>query len=192
MAVALDFEICQASNCKSLIFTETTGAYSTQNTGGWNAPNELISSVTDAILSVTTPGGLTFDFDVLAQTPSFPTTDELLKYYITGTELGMVNSALTDGLYKFTYTVTTSTTTYTKIIYQLLYCNVKCCVASMLAKITDPDCDCQSDIIASASRAITLLDSLIYAAKCGNRTAFTNLLTILNKICRNQNCQTCG
>ncbi len=192
MSVILDFSICASSDCSSLFFEDTTGAYSSVNTGGFNSPNASTADATAATLAITTPDDDTFSFNLLTQNPAFPTTDSTQLYYVYPSDLGMGDAALTDGLYKFVYTVTTSTSTYSKIVYQLFYCNIRCCVSNMLLKITDPDCDCQADMIASATRALSLLNSLMYAAKCGNKTVFDKLLRILNKLCRNENCETCN
>jgi len=63
-APTLTFNICEASNNQSLIFTETTGAYSASNTSGWNTPNTDITTAQTATLAVTTPSDVTTIIDL--------------------------------------------------------------------------------------------------------------------------------
>lgn len=189
MSVKLDFSICQSSNCKSITFTETTGTYdSTTNLTGWGALNELISDATEATLQVTIPGILGIvSIDLLSE--GFP-TDTCLSTNITSVTLGLgtTETPLPDGVYTFTYTVTTSTNIYYITKYVLLDCQVSCCVSQMLAKIPDTGCDCDNTVVKNALLAYTYLQALKHAGKCGNITKATNLLDILNKICNKKSC----
>jgi hypothetical protein len=191
MAVSLSFEICSSSDCKSLAFTETTGAYSSTNTNGWGSPNKLTSDAETAVLEVTIPGDITYTFDLFAESPAFPTSDEDQKFIINAEDIGGVSGdKIPDGLYLFRYTVgrTTATAfTYTQQIQQLLYCNIKCCVYSMFADI-DEDCSCSSKKIEKALKSFALYKSLVAAAGCGQVNRFANLLKILGKLCKNTNC----
>jgi hypothetical protein len=190
--VVLSFDICIASSCQSLQFSETTGEYSENNATGYGPPNESTNDATAATLVVTTPALSSYTFNLFTQTPSWPTTDEDQLYYIYPIDLSQGNDKFLDGLYKFVYTVTTETTSYTTTIYKLFYCNIECCIEQMFALITDPSCDCQADAIAAASKAFTLLEALKRQAKCGKVAQFNTTMTILTKLCRNTNCETCG
>ena len=62
---------------------------------------------------------------------------------------------------------------------------------SMFANL-DLDCDgCNEDKMNKALKAYALLKGLIYSANCGNSTYFNNILTQVNKLCLNTNCQNC-
>lgn len=191
MSVILDFTICPSDDCKSLSFTETTGAYSINNLTGWGTPNEATSAATSATLSVIDTAGTTISFNLFSLSPHWPTTDNDQIYTITSTDLHQGNTKILDGLYKFTYTVVTETRTYTTSIYKLFYCNIQCCIDQMFSLITDPSCDCQVDAIAAASKANALLESLKKQANCGDVNKFNTTITILNKLCKNINCETC-
>ncbi len=189
----LSFSICQANSCESMVFTETTGAYSENNLTGWGTPNADTDDATSAILTITDPANTNFEFDLFAETPNWPTTDETQEFNIIPTDLNQANGKFIDGLYKFQYTVTLDDdSVITTIIYQFFYCNIECCVNKMFAKITDPVCDCQADAIATASKADALLTALKKAAKCGKTSVFNTLTTILNRMCTNINCDTCN
>lgn len=196
MSLALSFDICQANTCQSMTFTETTGAYSASNLTGWGSPNLATSDVDTADLYITDPSGTVFSFDLLAQSPAWPTTSSTQEFEITPSDLSQGDGNFTDGLYKFQYTVhptgDPSTSVITKVVYQLFYCNINCCVNQMFALITDPSCDCQADAIAAASKADALLTGLKRAAACAKTTLFNSLLTILQKLCTNSNCNTCN
>ncbi len=192
MAASVSFNICPADDCLSLTFSETTGAYSTNNLQGWNSPNQATSAATSATLVVTDPALTSTTFNLFTQNPKWPTTNSGQLFYIYPVNLNQGNTKFIDGQYKFTYTVTTSTTTYTKTIYQLFYCNVACCVDQMFAKITDVGCGCQEDLIIAATDASALLEVLADQARCGKVSLFNQTLQVLNRLCTNINCTTCG
>ncbi len=188
----LSFSICQANDCLSMVFNETTGAYSANNLIGWNSPNTATSDAVTALLNITDPSNTTFSFDILDLDPSWPTTDSTQEFKILPTDLNQANGKFIDGLYKFQYIITTEESTFQTTVYQFFYCNIQCCVNKMFAKITDPVCDCQADAIAAASKADALLTALIKAAKCGKTSVFNTLSTILNRMCTNINCDSCN
>lgn len=188
MALQLNFEICQSSNCKTLTFVETTGAYSASNTTGWGDPNPLIADMTSAVLTITLANGNSYNIDLFAS--GFP-TDTNTEFVINNTDIGYVSSdPIDDQIIMFTYTVSDGVDTYTQNIQQAFYCQVQCCVLSMFTDI-DIDCDCSKDKIDNALKSYALLKGLIYNAGCGNSTYFNNLLTQLQKLCLNSNCQNC-
>lgn len=302
--VILSFDLCQANSCKQITFAETTGAYATNNTSGWNSPNDTSSSTaailtystagwsggsatfnllgsfnfligghnsytivgqstitgamnalvaainaaagttlatyigttltiispnkgtignsyainlsavgggapsispptgtfsggtdgaTAASLIITDPSSTSFTINLFSPTPNWPTIDDSQLYYIYPITLNQGNTNFIDGLYKFVYNVTLSTgeiLSTTK--YQFFYCNIRCCVNKMGAKITDPNCDCQADLIAAYAKANALLESLIYQAKAAKLSEFNDTLTVLNRLCTNANCTTCN
>ena len=194
MSLVLSFDICEGSNCNTLKFTETTGAYSTSNTSGWGAPNMSTGNAVSATLTITTPSG-----DVLTPInmhilpPSFPSEDFTQEYSIPLTSLGE-NSSITDGVWSFLYTVVCTqdliTVTYTQRVTQGFYCQVDCCVKSMFKNI-DVECDCSKDQLSKAAKAYLLLKGLKYSANAGDISKFNSDLALLQKMCLNSDCNNC-
>jgi hypothetical protein len=187
MALSITFNICESSDCKSLIFTETTGAYSDpSNTGGWGTPNPATTDVTSDELVVLLPDDTsTYSFDLLAE--GFPTTDSTVEFEITAADLGYGTGSLPDGMYTFTRT-TIATTTYVTQVTKLFYCNTQCCVHQKLAAITDTECGCDDKKTKDALLAFTYLQALKDAAKCGNTSRFTKILKITTRMCNSSDC----
>ena len=64
MALGINFDIC-SYNARTLIFTETTGAYSPGNTGGWGTPNTTLALADPVTLTITLADETTSeDFDL--------------------------------------------------------------------------------------------------------------------------------
>ena len=121
MALILDFEICQKSNCKDLSFSEKTGLYnSTYNTGGYESPNISASSVITAILTITSPTNVIYTIDLFIN--GFPTANTNSEYILSL----IPNTVISDGQWKFVYTITTSSQTYSKTAYKYFTCNYEC------------------------------------------------------------------
>lgn len=186
MSLILNFEICQTNACKDLVFSETTGVYdATYNIGGYGTPNIETTDVLTAVLTITDPTGTNTDIDLF--THGFPQSDITADgYTITST------TALPDGKYLFTYTITTLTETYTKVITQLICCQSECCVTQMRANL-NLNCDACDKVVAYQDylKAWTFLESLKAAATCGDVTSFTSLLKVISKLCKNNDCKTC-
>lgn len=192
MALKLNFSICE-SGCKDFIFTETTGLYdSVDNPTGWNGSNASIANVTIATLDIYSPTSTTtptLTIDLFA-TGNFPTTDDTIEYIVTNTALGL-SGRLTDGVWKFVYTVTVvdgDTTVYKQTIEKITYCNAKCCVDKLFAGIEDFECDCAIEAINKALNAQAILKGMIYAAGCGQKNKFDKLKKMLERMCNNTNC----
>jgi hypothetical protein len=192
MALIPNFEICQSSDCKTLTFVETTGAYNAgNNTTGWNAPNATIAAATAAVLTVTYASGTIATIDLFATT-IFPTALTTVQYDLTSTSLGLVaDTAIDDQIITFTYTVTSGGTSYHQTKRFPFTCQVRCCVQSMVIGI-DIDCDCSDDIIEKYTRAYILYKGLIYSGNAGNVSNFNNILAQLQKLCLNSNCENCN
>lgn len=190
MSLILNFEICQANGCKDLVFSETTGAYNaTYNTGGYGTPNETTAAAQTATLTITNASGLVNTIDLMPE--GFPTDDIVADgYTITS------STVLPDGMYTFVYNVTYdyrgTIVTYSKSISKLFYCNSECCVNQMLSNL-NLTCDCceTDENIKDYYKAWTFLQALKNAAQCGDVTTFNNILKIITKLCKNNNCKTC-
>ena len=193
MSVILSFELCEGSTCNTLKFSETTGAYSLTNLNGWGVETETIASATSATLTITAPGSTTAStpIDLFALSPSFPTITTTQEYSIPMTSLGLASTAsMTDGVWYFLYTVVANGITFKQTVTQAFYCQVECCVKSMF-KDLDYDCDCSKEGLVKADKAWLMLQGLKYSANSGNKDSFNKDLALLQKICKNSDCNNC-
>lgn len=182
------------NSCSELSFSETTGAYSVTNTGGYGAPNPATSDIETYVLVITAPDGTQYTID-LKNTGLFPTTNSTIVYTIPMALLGN-RTVIEDGYWQFSWSALSAGPTHS-IGNSAAYftCNADCCVAALLAKIdfTD-DCCCSDDHnnINDYLKAKVLLEGLKNAAFCGNISLFHNIQTTLDKICRKTDCKTCN
>jgi hypothetical protein len=191
MSIVLSPNICQSTNCSSLIFKDGTGAYSINNTSGYGAPNESIAGAS-AYLIVTLSDGTSTTINITAS--GFPTTDTTLEYQIDADDIGYnVGDKIEDQIITIQYRVVTALTTIiVQTIQTALYCQVNCCVNSMFIDL-DLECeDCLKTLGARAEKAHLMLQGLKYAANCLDTTTFNKTLTQLNKLCNNSECSNCG
>ncbi len=189
MALKLNFDICVINSCGQLRFNETTWSYSTSNTGGYGSPNPTSVSASAASLVITNPSGTSYTVD-LYSTGLYPTYNNTIYYDIPLSSIGNP-SKIDDGEWTFVYSVTISGVTYTKEIHKYLYCNMQCCVDSMLPVVDL--CDCCSETIeySNYNTDRIYLESLKAAAKCSDRDKFESLRKIVEKLCLINNCKTC-
>ncbi len=194
----LNFTIC-SSNCKTLSFTEITGAYSaTDNSTGWGTPNPEITDASSAELTIVTPNNNTYTFDLFA-TGFYPTSTESNEFPISYGDLGF-STTLEDGEYTFTYTVDTISTdgekdptytTYTKTKKFYVTCNIECCINKLLLNLEDVHCDCNKEARSKYLEAFALLQAFKHASACGRLGTASELFNELTKICSNVDCKTC-
>lgn len=190
MALQLNFSTCVINACTEIRFTETTGVYSSANTGGWGTPNIDLSDAVTATLAITPYGSTTtYTLDLLATT-LFPTDNISFTYDIPLSDIGSPTS-IVDGQWLFVYTITDATDTYTKSIYKYFFCNSECCVTSMQPDIDTCDCCKETSDYKNYILAWTQLQSLKKAAACGDSDNFTAIKKIVDKLCLNSGCKTC-
>lgn len=195
MSLVLKMDICPIDNCRGFTWSEQTGAYASDNLTGWNAPNEQIAFVTAAVLEVFKPGNTTttadLTIDLFAESPNWATVDTTQEYTITNTALGY-SGRVTDGIWKFVYTVTAThvdeVLVYKQTAQRATYCNAKCCVDGLFGEIEDFECDCMEAAISKALTAQAIYKSMVSAASCGNITKFNKLKSMLERMCNNQDC----
>lgn len=192
MALVPSIDLCLRSNCTDLIFTETTGAYSDSNTGGYGSPNVTIGSIISATLVVTNPAGTIYTID-LFNTGDFPTTNTTFEYTISLADIGNITS-ITDGYWTFVYTVSTDATDYSVTFAQTFTCSINCCLSNMLSKINLLGCDSCKNTFTYEDyvKVKALKDSLINATECGNVDYIEDTLDILTRLCNKSKCKTCN
>lgn len=190
MALVLKYNLCVTDGCTQIKFTENTGFYSTVNTTGWGTPNVLLSNVVSAVLTIKGPDGISHNVNLFS-TALFPSDTSNTEYTIPLASYGSPTT-ITDGQWYFLYTVTMNdTTVYKTTVYKYFYCNLECCVNSMLLNIETCDCCTTYDSYKNYVHAWTMLESLKDAAKCGDVTRFTSIKKIIDKLCLNSGCKTC-
>lgn len=189
MSLVTHFNICQSVDCRTLVFTETTGVYGvSSNPTGYGTPNPSFDTATAATLVITAPGGAEYTIDLF--TEGFPTNNPLTQFAITADLIGGIpNAPIPDGIYTFLYTEVNGST-YLQTVVQAFTCQVECCVYSMF-KDLDITCDCAQEQKLKALDAFMLLKGLQTSCNCGNVANFNNDLAVLQKLCLNIGCKAC-
>jgi hypothetical protein len=183
MAVDVKFSICQSSDCNSISFTETTGAYHvTTNPTGWGAPNELTSDAISATLTITGPDGTIYSPVNVFTLGTFPKTTST-AYSIAASTIDASLTGFADGDWKMTYTVTTDDNTYEETITFFFFCKIDSCICKKLAALKVNDCDCDPGKIEDVLKAKAYFYALEYAVGCGNITGANDILATLEKMC---------
>ena len=101
----VDFRIHEACDYKSIIFTETTGAYSVFNSGGWGVPNYSLADVLDVELIITIPSGIKYVLDMATLNPNLP-NDTLGEFNIhMGFLGGTAGHTVLQGINEFEYRI---------------------------------------------------------------------------------------
>jgi hypothetical protein len=189
MALQLKISLCFADKCKTLKVYDTTGLYSTDNTGGWGTPNITLASVTSATLDITPPNTSTptsFDVTTTVNTATIVDGSFLLNII---TDSNLTAGSFVDGIYNLTYTVTDGQSTYTTSIKTFSTCNTDCCVEKMKAKFKEKMCDCDwLQYWENYKKAEALLYGAKSAFACGKDSQAMDLLNQVNKICQLQKC----
>lgn len=194
--LVLKFEISQSKDCTKFTFKDTTGIYNaiTNPTGWGSPPNEDITLVqTPTTLDITLPDGITtYQIDLTTTNPVFPVDQPPDELLLDMSNIGgIAGDKIPDGIYTFTYTVTSpGPTTYTQTKAVGFICQVCCCVNSMLKNIKS-GCDCCDTDVLAIMEAKLLLQGLQCQIGCGNAAQFNNTLAALQKICKISNCDKC-
>ena len=89
---------------------------------------------------------------------------------------GDSDDQLADGLWTFTYNVTTASTTYSTEQTIFASGQARCCVFGMLADVELSDCDCDSVEKARALEAYTFYMSAVANAAAGDRDWETKIV----------------
>lgn len=196
MAFKLKFTVENGSDCKSIIFTETTGAYhASTNPTGWGTPNPAIADVATSLLTIENLTTST-TYDDIIITPSSAnaqttiTTEDLL---IAGVSIGDIT--LPDGLYEFTYNIVLDDETEYQAIVKSLFLCESCCKIKKLAVDVDIDCGCCNDDCADNMwkflEAHTLYKALQWSGVCGSETEINSNIQSLQDYLININCKNC-
>ena len=182
------FKVHEACDNKSIVFTETTGAYSSFNSGGWGAPNYQLVDVLDVEILVTIPNGTTYVLSMSDLTPALPNDLNGSFNIHMGFFGGTQGDVMTQGVYQFEYRVLVNDGTTGGFLisvrhYGLASSVIKCCVHKMLANLDMcDDCPCGEDK-SNALEAYTLYKAMLYAYSCGSVTKANKMAAQVNKLC---------
>lgn len=179
----LKFSTCVTSGCSNIEFTEQTGEYSLSNPGGYGGFNAYADDFTEATLTVISPDNISTSYDLFVE--GFPTTNLSSNFSIPVT--------YSDGKWTFIYTLSDGVDTFTVTKYSYFYCTTECCVTKKLANITTIGCDSCKDSFEEKEyiKMFIMLESLKNAARCGSESTFNSIKKIIDKLCKNNACNTC-
>lgn len=197
MSLVLKFTITLGTDCKSFIFTDTSGTYNVStNPTGWGAPNLQLNNVNTAKLSIQNLTTLT-TYDDVDVTPSdsdgttLITTQDLK---VAGISIGDVT--LPDGQYCFVYTVVSkSTQTYQQTLKKVFLCE-SCCKIKTKACEIDLECGCCNepcaDEIWKFLQAWTEFKVIEYSAYCSSQSNINNKIKSLQSFLTSFDCKNCN
>jgi hypothetical protein len=183
MAIAPTLTACFKENNTLIQITETTGAYSAGNTGGYGSPNDASTAVTSAIIVITFPNGNTQTVDVTSQISAQVVTGNFVFTDVTP-------DSTADGIYAFDYTVVSPSGTVTGSLHKLFIGKVRCCLDKLAAQLPDKICsECETNaFIDRLLFAEGLYTGLISLGGCYNTAGITKLLTKLQALCDFEDC----
>lgn len=179
---------CVVSGCTSMAITDTTGVFSVTNTGGWDSGVTInVSSITSAIITITTPDGSEVTTDVTSQLP----TSVLGEFSFNNIDL----PEACDGEYTIEYSLSDNVNTKTISITIYSLCVVRRCVDKMwgnyaLNEFTDSTCNCSQSSLSlkeTAELGEALYNSIQNSAICNNAIR-DSLLAKLQRLCAIQDC----
>ena len=188
MAIKVNFKIVEACDSKSILFTDTTGAYSSANITGWGAPNPLIGTVIDVEIIIIAPDGNTYVISMADISGDLPSDSNGIFNIHMGYLGGTMGATIQQGIYSVEYRVIYADGSVTgqlvsKRKYVLATSVIKCCVHKMLASLDMcDDCPCGEDK-SNALEAYTLYKAMLYAYACGSLTKAGKMATQVNKLC---------
>lgn len=183
MAIAPGLAACFKENNTLLQLTDTTGAYSAGNTGGYGSPNDASTAITSATILITFPDSSTQTVDVTSQINAQVVVGNFVFTDVTP-------DSTADGVYSFLYTVVSPSGTVTTTLYKLFIGKIRCCLDKLASELPDKLCS-ECDTEAYAERVLFaegLYKSLISLGACYNLAGIAKLLTKLQALCDFEDC----
>jgi len=183
MAIAPTLSACFKENNTLLQITDTTGAYSAGNTGGYGSPNDASTDITSATILITFPDLTTQTVDV---------TTEINAQVVTGNYVftDITPTSTADGVYSFLYTVVSPSGTVTTTLHKLFLGKVRCCLDKLAKDLQDKLCS-KCDTNAFIDRLLFaegLYKGLLSLGGCYNLAGISKLLTKLQALCDFEDC----
>lgn len=199
MALSLSYTIECQNGALSALFTDTTGDYSSTNTGGWGYPNPLKTSVLSATLTIYPP-----DPETLIPNGSsyvLPITNLLSSGYPVTSQIGLLPSAfgmgddntkIPDGVWGFRLNISLlvngNEVAFDPVDYFTIFTKqTECCINGMFKN----GCKC-GGIKKTLLEAKYAILAARYAMECNNiQDAADNLKFAIN-VCDKKKCGNCG
>jgi len=203
MALILTINTLQQTSCTELVITDSTGEFNAvSNTTGWQTATSGGTNIQiddddieEATITLTNPAGTDIVIDLMDTTtwqaitpytavlPFTSTVDPAaLTYTLNESYLGTI----TDGIWTLVYYVkdksgNEATSTFT----QAFFCNIKCCVYSLLVTVPDYyNCQsCDNKYIDAVVTIWGLYQSLKIAACSATTDRFNDILVALQNAC---------
>lgn len=188
MAISPTISVCFIENNTLLQITDTTGAYSLGNTGGYGTPNDASTDITSAIITIgsLSTSGKTTILDTVDVTSQINEGIVVGDYVFTN----ITPSSTADGMYSFIYTVISPAGTVSTTINKLFIGKVRCCVDKLWKVVPTKMCsECETD--AYLDRVLTAegyYRSLLAMGGCHQLDSITKVLTQLQAICSFEDC----
>ncbi len=184
MALQLDFNVEQSSDCSQFVFVDETGDYSILNPTGFGPPNPDRADILSSSVIFTLPDG-TITSSLALTLPDV--SDETL---FNSSDLG-ISGDMPEGVYSATYTIVDSSSrTYSVTKSFLIACTTQCCLDKAIAnfKGTTGCKDCNSKEVERLYMIHVNLMSAKYAASCNKpKKAQADLDTAIF-LCNQQKC----
>ncbi len=178
MALVIDFDTKLTDGCKTFNFIDKVN---------WGTPeiDPTDPSVTDAFITFEDKDGVETILNVVAS--GFPRADDF-ELDITTLIGGDGTSVLSDQYFYLKYSVTILGVDQEARKLVFIDCTAAKCVSNLLADITIDDCTCNTKKVDNAILANTLLKAARQAACCNQTERWTELIAMVNKLCKNINC----
>lgn len=184
MALVINFDIEQSSDCSEFVLVDTTGTYSTLNPTGFGTPNPDTGDILTCTATFTLPDGTSVG-PLDCTLPS--AGDETL---FDSSDLGL-SGDMPEGVYTITYVMTDSSDrTYSVTNSRLIYCNTQCCLDQAVANFNgSTGCkDCNSKEVERLFTIHVYLMSAKYAASCNKPNKANADLANAQFLCNQQRC----
>ncbi len=205
MALELKLTYTQSKDNKILTFTDSSGIYTVNNTGGWGTPNPAVTDIDgtthtlslDIVKKGLANADTTYDtIDLYALAGPFttvaglvfPITAALIKS--SGTAIGTADSVIPDGVYAYTYTYDKGLATEISLEFTLLLDGVvRTAVDRLLSTIPDVynQENYKSRKIDFTIFAYSYLQAIHSASYLSKIDDILNALTTLEKLITNGN-----
>ncbi len=183
MAISPTLSVCFKENNTLLQITDTTGAYSAGNTGGYGSPNDASTAITAATILITFPDATTQTVDVTTEINASTVLGDYIFTDVTPTSTA-------DGIYTFLYTIVSPAGTVTSTLHKLFVGKVRCCLDKLWKEVPDKLCsECETDaFVDRVLFAEGLYNSLLAMGGCYQLTSITKVLTKLQSLCDFEDC----
>lgn len=176
-------------NGEDFVITELTGAYhATNNTTGYETPNDSLSDLESATLVITnlTTG---VEYDEITFVPS-STYGNQTTINVDDIELaGVAITEILDGRWQFYITAVINGTSYTLDLQTLVITDLKCGLKNVILSWCEDGCNCQSgasreNMFIAYAKWIALSNSLI----CSDGDAIDTQLESIGDFLESLNC----